>query len=72
MRAVGGRNFTSGVVMAVLSLTGRTRVAGTMMICGLITQAIDTMACVEVGGNWQGHAFLAPITGAIGWWIARS
>jgi predicted Na+-dependent transporter len=69
MRAVAGRNLASGVVMAVLTLTGQTKTAGTMMLCGLITQLCDILACARIDGNWKGHAFLAPFTAALGWWV---
>ena len=72
MRAVAGRNLASGVVMAVLTLTGQTRSAGTMMLCGLITQLCDILACARIDGNWKGHAFLAPFTAALGWWVMTS
>ena len=72
MRAVAGRNLASGVVMAVLTLTGQTKTAGAMMVCGLITQACDIIACAEIGGVWKGHAFLAPVTATIGLWVMNS
>lgn len=72
MRAVAGRNISSGVIMAALTTTSHWNLAGLMMICGLVTQACDTLACLEVGGNWKGHAFLSPFTAGIGWWIYQS